>query len=485
MFEYDGNIRSLDKYKADNGYIPFTIGENDKTLLIGVGGGLDVLYALAAGSGSITAVEINTASIEAVKLFGDYNGNIFDLPQVKVYGEDGRGFVRNTKELYDLIFLSIVVTNTTQGVGFALSENYIYTVEAMEEYLDHLSGNGSIAFVVHDQITINKLIATAIQALVNKGVPLKDTPDYLALYFRLTGTGDEAKIFDPVIMIKNRPFSEEESRILEHEISARGALPAYLPNLYEQGTLPRIKSGQLASVEEFTDSFNNNIKPATDNNPYFFNFDKKVNRGLVQILIISLIGSLLLFAPYARKKEGLRPSIYFGLLGMGFMMIEIPLIQKFILYLGHPTLAFSYILAAMLIGCGIGGFFSSYRLFRKTVARIYLPPVLAAMVNIIILLSLSLIFQQTLGLSSAAKVMVASFIAISAGFFMGMPFPRGLALLGESGRKDLIPLMWGINGTLSVVGSVISIILSMAFGFSTALAAGVVIYLAIGLFGEV
>ena len=485
MFEFDGNIHNLEKFKNDNGFIPFAVGDNEKTLLIGVGGGLDVLYALAAGSKDITAVEINTASIEAVKLFGDYNGNIFAKPEVRVYGEDGRGFVRNSDERYDLIFLSIVVTNTTQGVGFALSENYIYTVEAMEEYLALLNDIGRVAFVAHNQNTINKLIATAIQAMVNKGIPLKETPDYLALFFRLTGSGNDARVFDPVIMIKGSPFSKEESRLLENELSARNAWPAYLPNAYEQGNIAKIKSGEFTSIEEFIESYSMNVKPAIDDNPYFFNFDKKVNSGLVQILIISLIGSLLLFAPYAVKKKSLRPSLYFGLLGMGFMMIEIPLIQRFILYLGHPTLAFSYILAAMLIGCGLGGLFSSYRLFRKIIARLYFPPILAALVNIVLLLSLSYIFRQTLGLGLAAKVVVAALIAICAGFFMGMPFPRGLALLGESGRRDLIPLMWGINGTMSVVGSAVSIILSMAFGFNAALAAGALIYLVIGLFREV
>jgi len=516
MFEFDGNINSLEKFKTDNGYVPFAVGENDNTLLIGVGGGLDVLYALAAGSGNITAVDINSASIEAVRLFGDFNGHIFDLPQVRAHAQDGRSFVRNSNELFDLIFFSIVVTNTTQGVGFALSENYLYTVEAMEEYLARLSGNGRIAFVAHDKNTIDKLTATAIQALVNRGVPLKDTPDHLASFYRLTGTGDNAKVFDPLIIIKGDPFSREESAVLEKEISSRGALPAHLPHLYEQEPLSHVKSVRIVSLTEFVGSFDVNIRPATDDNPYFFNFDRNINAGLVQILVISLAGSILLFAIFAGGKKNrkprrperygsdstlikqrgnepahgfdslmLKPAGYFGLLGMGFMMIEIPLIQRFILHLGHPTLAFSYILAAMLIGCGIGGFFSGNKLFRRIYARIYLPPVLAAIINIVILLTLSFIFLQTAGANTVFKVMTASLVALSAGFFMGMPFPRGLAILGESGRNNLIPLMWGINGTMSVVGSAMSIVLSMAFGFSAAITAGAAVYLAVGLFRKV
>ena len=485
MFEYDGTAGSLDKFKTDNGYVPFILGEADKTLLIGVGGGLDVLYAIAAGSGDITAVEINKASIEAVRLFGDYNGHIFDMPGVRVHGEDGRGFVRNAGERFDLIFFSIVVTNTTQGAGFALSENYLYTVEAIEEYLDLLSENGRIAFVAHDQNAIDKLTATAIQALMNRGVPFEEAPGYLATYYKLAGAGSDPKVFDPVIIIKNRPFSEAESRILENEVSSRGALPAYIPHLHEQGMLLQVKSGQVASLDGFVDGFHINAGPSRDDSPYFFNFDRKINTGLLQILGVSLLGSLLLFAVSARGKRGCRAPVYFGLLGMGFMMIEVPLIQKFILFLGHPTPAFSYILSAMLVGCGIGGFFSGHGPFRKTYARLYMPPIFAAMINVAILLSLSQIFRQASGLDLAAKVAVSALIAMSAGFFMGMPFPRGLALLGESGRNGTIPLMWGINGAMSVAGSALSLILSMAFGFSAALAAGAAVYLAIGLFRKV
>ena len=541
MFEFDGDIRNLEKFKTDNGYIPFAVGNPDNVLLIGVGGGLDVLYALAAGVEHISAVEINTASIEAVKQFGDYNGHIFDRPEVTVYGEDGRSFVKNAHEQgarFDLIFMSIVVTNTTQGAGFALSENYLYTVDAMGEYLDCLNDGGRIAFVVHNREATDKLTATAMQALVKRGVAFEDSPDHLVLFHKTVERGGAAEVFDPVIMIQKSPFREDELRTLEERISAVNATPDYLPHLYpevglqgdpkksapenpqegslessqdapqdgaqnssqdgaQNGTqdslfespLVRVKSGQIASVEEFVGSFERNAKPAMDDNPYFFNFGRNINTDLTRILVIAAIASFLLFIPYLRRKEHnqkrnerIQPPLYFGLLGMGYMMIETPLIQKFILYLGHPTPAFSYILAAMLIGSGIGGFLNSRRLFRKTVFGVYLPPILAAAVHGSLLLSLGTIFRGTAGFEMPVKIALAAVIALIAGFFMGMPFPRGMALLGESGRKDIIPLMWGINGTMSVVGSVLSIILSMSFGFNIALATGAIIYLSISLF---
>ena len=155
------------------------------------------------------------------------------------------------------------------------------------------------------------------------------------------------------------------------------------------------------------------------------------------------------------------------------------------MYLGHPTLAFSYVLAAMLVGCGIGGFLSNRDISRRTIGIFYPPPVIAAIICFVLLVSLQFLFRNTAGISIPGKVIVASIVVILPSLFIGMPFPRGMALLGQSNRNDAIPVMWGINGTMSVTGSVLSIILSMTFGFDVALIAGIVIYIIIGLFKKV
>jgi len=485
MYVFDGDTESLYVFKANTGYIPFIIGENQSSLIIGAGGGRGILYALAAGSTNIVAVEINPASIEAAREFGDFNGHIFDRPEVRTYIQDGRSFVRTTKEHFDIIFLSLVVTNTAHGVGFALSENYIHTVEAIEDYLDALNYNGKIAFVAHDQNSLVRLTTTSIQALLNRGVSLENAPKHLALFYYVADAGGgSAQMIAPVIIVKNEPFSVDTSTILLEEIFNIDATPAYIPHVHEVGIVAQVQRGEL-SFEQFVDSFNMRAEPVTDNSPYFFNFDRGVPSVLMQILAFSLIGSFLLLIPLAKKKRSLKPSIYFGLLGMGFMMVQIPFIQMFILYLGHPALAFSYVLAAMLIGCGIGGFLSQRKLFKKIVGRIYVAPILAATVIFVLLFSLSFIFQMTSGFDTTLKVIVAAVAVVIPGIFMGMPFPRGMALLGASERNDIIPVMWGVNGTLSVVGSLLSIILSMSFGFDIALLAGVVIYIGIGFFREI
>ena len=482
MYKFNGDVKSLKGYKVDTGFMPFAIGKNDKTLLIGPGGGRDVLYALAGGSKDISAVEINTSSIDAVKAFSEYNGGIYNRPEVKVYGEDGRSFVRKTNDKYDLIFLSLVMTNSSQGVGYALSENYIYTVEAMGDYLDHLNENGKLAFLAHDQDDLSKIVATAMQSLEKKGIPLEDTPNYISIFSKyIPQQHGGSHLHTPVIIIKDQPFSEKESRELLDLAEESGNVALYAPMVYEEGVLQHIRDEHI-SMADYLNGFDTNVTPATDDNPYFYNFGKGIPSTLMLILIVVLMGSMILFAPFATKDRNLKPCSYFGLLGAGFMMIEVPLIQQFILYLGHPTLAFTYVLAALLIGGGLGGYLSDHKLFNKMKKAFYLPPVFVAIINIAVLLSLDAIFQSTSNLGLTGRILIASIIVMLQGFFMGMPFPRGLKLIGENGRGNIIPVMWGVNGVMSVVGSVLSIILSMSFGFTGALITGSVIYLIVSLY---
>ncbi len=485
MYEFNGDIKSLDKFKVATAYLPFAIGSNAKTLLIGAGGGKDVLYALAGGSKDISAVEINTSSIDAVKAYGAYNGNIYNRPEVKVFGEDGRNFVKSTKDKFDMIFLSLVMTNTSQGMGYALSENYIYTVEAVEDYLNHLNNNGRLVFSVHDQDDLSKIVATAIEALKSRGVPVKDAPRYLAIFTKYmpeqTGV---THVHNPVVIVKNSPFTESESQQLLDTAKKTGNDAMYTPLLFEQGVLHHLQE-QHISMADYINGFSTNVTPATDDNPYFYNFEKGIPNTLPLILIVIVIGSIILFTPFVLTEGNAKPSMYFSLLGIGFMMIEVPLIQKFILYLGHPALAFTYVLAALLVGGGIGGYFSSSRFFNRQLKALYLPPFMVAIINIVLILTLGFVFQSTSNFGLTGRIIIASVLVMIQGFFMGMPFPRGLKLIGKTGKREIVPIMWGINGVASVVGSVLSVILSMTIGFTGALIAGAAVYIAVSLFRSI
>ncbi|ABP66049.1 Spermine synthase [Caldicellulosiruptor saccharolyticus DSM 8903] len=477
MYRFDGKKSSLSKYKDDIEYLPFSFGNNHKTLIIGPGGGRDILYALAGNSKQITGVEINTSSIDAVRHFKEFNGDIYNRPEVKIYGEDGRNFVRKSKEKYDVIFLSLVMTNASQNIGYALSENYLFTVEALEDYMNHLTDNGKLAFLAHDKEDMSKLIATILRVLNKRGISIKEAPKYMAIFTKeIQLMNGNEHIHYPMIIVKNKPFSQLESKKLKETADKGKIAPLYIPYVNDKGPLYHIKQGHLTLVE-FENGFSFSATPATDDKPYFYDFSKGVSPVLVFIFFFILIGSIILFTPIISQEKAFKPSLYFSSLGIGYMLIEIPLIQKFILYLGHPVIAFNYVLAGLLIGSGIGAYFSNAKVFNNLSNRIYLPALLVMVINIGLILSLNSIFKVTSNFSLVSKILIAVILVMIQGFFMGMPFPRGIKILSENKKKSkTIPVMWGLNGVMSVIGSVLSIMLSMEFGFTIAMLAGAILY---------
>jgi predicted membrane-bound spermidine synthase len=483
MYKFDGNIKSLEKYKSDIKYIPYTFGKNDNTLIIGAGGGRDLLYALAAGSKKISAVEINTASIDAVNKFKDFNGNIFNRPEVKVFAQDGRNFIRKSKDKYDNIFLSLVMTNASQGMGYALSENYIYTTEAVQDYLNHLTPNGKLTFEAHSEDDLGKIVATAMSALNNRGIQIKDTPKYMSIFARNDGMSDQM-ISYPVAVIKNTPFSIEESKQLIDNASKNNIAPIFVPLVYEKGILSNIEQAHI-SFDDYLKKSKTNVTPATDDNPFYYNFQKGISPMLLITLIFLIVICIAFFVFLKSTNQIIKPAIYFALLGAGYMMIEIPLIQKFILYLGHPVRAFTYVLGALLIGSGLGSYFSNKKPFDKVFKRIYVAPFLVVVIEIILILIMPALFKNTATWSLDKRILLSSLLVMMQGFFMGMPFPRGLTMLAKNNRSTIIPLMWGINGLMAVVGSVLSVIISMQFGFTTTLISGTVFYTMVMFFNKI
>ncbi|MEZ0536568.1 spermine synthase [Caldicellulosiruptoraceae bacterium PP1] len=477
MYRFDGKKSSLNKYKDNIEYLPFSFGNNYKTLIVGPGGGRDILYALAGNSRNITGVEINTSSIEAVKHFKEFNGDIYNRPEVKIFGEDGRNFIRKSKDKYDVIFLSLVMTNASQNIGYALSENYLFTIEALEDYMKHLTRNGKIAFLTHDEEDMTKLIVTILRTLNKNGIAVKDVSKYVAIFAeKVEPMHGSEHIHYPLVVVKNIPFSYSESKKLKETAAKGKIIPLYIPNVIDKGPLYHINKGHL-SLKQFEEGFLIDTTPATDDKPYFYDFSKGISPVLIIVLLIVLFGSLILFTPIISKENIFKPSLYFSGLGIGYMLIEIPLIQKFILYLGHPILAFNYILAGLLIGSGIGAYFSNSGVFNNLSKKIYLPAFLVMVINIVLLSLLNLIFKITSDFSLTNKILISAILVMIQGFFMGMPFPRGIKMLSEYKKKsNVIAVMWGLNGVMSVVGSVLSIMLSMELGFTFAMLAGGILY---------
>ncbi len=479
MFRYSGNHEDIEELTKEVGFIPFTEGENDSVLTIGPGAGKDVLLAILADSKDITAVEINDGIVEAVRHFDSFSGGIYDMPQVEVVVDDGRSFIRRSSEKYDLIYLSLVVTDTADPTGYSLIENYIYTMEAFHNYLDRLEHDGRLAFIFHDQNDLLRGLTTTLKVLEERGIPSHEGVNHLAM---INGTDVlEGVIRQPLLLVKNEPFTESSANNLLNNAVEVNLQPLYIPFSFEEGVTASIGSGSL-SVTEFIDLAPLNIEPTTDNKPFFYNLDKGTPSYLLALLAITLavtILILLLVAIQWRKQSEDKSSflpfvVYFSSLGIGFMIVEIPLILKLSFFLGRPTVAISITLFSLLAAGGMGSALG-VKLFHEPVQRARSILILIISALIIYLLFLPGVLENYQLLPINSRVLITVIILFPIGFLMGIPFPTGLSLISK-GYPRHVSLMWGINGLTSVIGSVLAIIFSLAFGFQLTLLSGILFY---------
>jgi spermidine synthase len=474
MFRFDGDLNKLQALKSDLNYFPFVMGKNNKILLIGSGGGKDILLALLAGSKNIDAVEINRGTVKMADKYAEYNGWIYDREEVDVFIQDGRNFVKQTQEQYDHIYLAQVISDAAGAVGYSLAENFIYTTEAIEDYWEALADNGRLTFILHDDRDMTRLILTVSKVLEKIGVKQSQISQHFVIINNGDHVGQSNAIHMPVVVIKKSPFTQFEIIKLLNLIKTSTHKPLHLPYVAGGNFFT-----QLFLMEEKGDSFSNstmlNLEPTTDNRPYFFDFDRGINYILLTLLGGTLLIGLILFKPIFNRNNLLRSPYYFAGLGFGFMLIEIPMIQKFTLFLGHPTRAFVIILVALLTGGGIGSLLGGWKkLYWK---NRYLPLVLIPLLTVLIYGMHMGLMDRWLISTMAIRIFITFIMIFPLGFFMGMPFPMGIKVLKQKNYENTVPLMLGLNGTMSIGGSVLAVIISMKFGLSYSLATGGLIYL--------
>ncbi|MFQ5835849.1 MAG: hypothetical protein ACE5HR_08010 [bacterium] len=482
MLKFDGDLHKLAPLIKETGFFPFYQGRKDKILIIGPGGGKDVLLALLGGAKEITAVEINPGSVKAVKKFSSFNGNIYDFSNVKIFLGDGRSFVKRSQERYNIIYLSLVYTQTASMVGYSLAENYIFTKEAFVDYLGHLDKDGRVVMLLHDSQDLLKVFATAISVLEDKGVSAERSLEHMIIINGSMAKEDPGRVHMPLFILKKSPFTMEEATAVLRTALVLKKRPLFIPYVYEEGLYSLI--GTKMSLKEFISGSVINVKPAVDDSPFFYNFNKGVPPLLGTLLLISLfLAGTFLIPSYTRgrlKNSQTVPGIfhfllYFTCLGLGFMLIEIALIQKFILFLGYPTLAFSVTLFSILLGGGLGSLTSNF-IEKRLTRKISLAALGISAVIIAYLFGLPFLLDKFLSSSILARSLITMAIIFPLGFLMGVPFPTGLRILNDFFPQD-IAWMWAVNAVMSVVGSILAVIMAILFGFTWALLAGAVAYI--------
>jgi spermidine synthase len=474
--------------------------------IIGPGGGVDVLRALANGSPSVTGIEINPIIANTVMRgrYADYSYHLYERPEVHIEVTDGRSFVRNAKQNFDVVQMTLVDTWASTAAGaFALSENSLYTVEAFREYFEHLKPDGMVAVTrweFRQPREALRVVSVAMQALHELGVR---NP---AGNFMVVSEGDLDEDGIPVVVLakKSAFTAEEEREVLAHLDRNLKLTALYLPSRPKDNPFSALVTRN--DPYAFAQQYEYDVAPVTDNAPFFFftlklkqmlthggvrhGEDWKVNVGVVIlgiVLLISLVAVLaFLVIPLAmRSRPGQQHPVrllYFVAVGLGYILVEIAFIQRFVLFLGHPTYALTVVVFLLLLSSGAGSLAS--RKWLAQTRRAWRPLALIAGALLLYVFILPAVLNALVGLAFIAKLLVSAVLLVPPGFAMGMPFPTGLRALasipvpefpaagaGEF-QENPVEWAWAVNAGSSVLGSVLAMVIAIQFGLNITLACG-------------
>lgn len=510
--QYNGSPETVSYLDQTTSALPYHLKPLSEVLILGAGTGSDILQAKYHAAHHIDAVELNPQVVALMKeKYAKFAGRLYSGADVELNIGEARGYLATTDKTYDLIDISLLDAFGASAAGlYSLAENYLYTEQAIQEYVRHLKPDGFLSITRWIKMPPRdepKLLATAISALKQAKVR---QPGLQMLMIRGWQTS--------TLLVKNGVISGEDVNNLKQFCSENSYDPVYYPgisdrevnrfNIQQQPYLYQAATALLGdNSRDFIEAYKFDIEPATDNRPYLFHFFKwrtlpeslsLLSSGgsfllesgyllLIAALAQALLASLLLIALPLwlwKNKLDIEPGpachlpalLYFFCLGLGFLFLEIAFIQKFILILHHPLYAITVVLSTFLITAGAGGYFSRRLSLPLEKSAILAPVAAIALLGIVYIASFESIAGLLLKTGNISCYLLSVMLIAPLGFCMGMPFPMALAGLGRT-APTLIPWAWGINGCASVIGAILATLIAMQFGFT------VLIFLAIGLYG--
>jgi predicted membrane-bound spermidine synthase len=468
ILSWDGRIESVGSMREWYRALPFKVAPPEpETLVIGPGGGSDVLVALAAGSRRVTAAEMNPLMLRFVRHFGDKAGNLYDQPKVSAILTEGRTFIRRTSQRFDVILLGFVDSwAAVASGGLSLSENHLYTVEAFRAYYDHLTPEGMLV-ILRWNVDVPRLVTNAVALL-----GAEEAGQRIAVFFEKRGTPSDPP--QMIFMLRKRPFTARETEQMADEWTT--ARPLIVPGRHVEEPYARLLSGQK-TLAQFVAEAPARVDPVYDDRPFFFARQKpwglpgSMRMAFLQILLplLTLCGVFLFLGrPKGQAARRYWGSIaYFASLGLGFIAVELALLQNMTLLLGHPIFTLSILLFTLLAAGGVGSYCSG----RFRTGRVCLAVAALGMVYAFVLPHL---VPALLSLELPGRIAIAVLLVSPLGFAMGMPFPSGLRKTGQGLPEP--PFYWGLNGILSVVGSLGTMVLAVTCGFQVAMLTGCACY---------
>lgn len=460
----------------------YQVQRPERVCIIGAGGGRDVLTAIKAGANHIDAVELNPFTIDAVsENFGAYSGDPYHRAGVRAIASEGRAFLTRSYGSYDVLQISLIDTWAATSAGaYALSENGLYTLEAFRLYLRRLSDSGVLTVSRWAggarQLEITRLALLARNALVAEGAAEPNR------HLVLLTAGEVGNL-----LTFKRPIDDVTLRAIDTIARDKGFVRRWPLHPGERPTT--MAQGALLTGDAPLRNAGFDLSAPTDDRPFFFQTIDIRNMPNAKLLagasanehavvqlrrLVAIVAGLtlvLFFLPFAlrgripRADGFVEGSAYFAAIGLAFMFVELPLIQRFTPFLGHPSRATTVVLATMLLGAGVGSMLGA-RTPRPRV--MFLLPLVIALLTMV----LPRVTTEGAGLGLAARVLVAIAIVAPCAVAMGFAFPAGMTSFGDENRA----WFWAVNGAISVLASAVSLAVSMAFGFTRVLWIGAACY---------
>jgi hypothetical protein len=459
-------------------------------LVIGVGGGRDILSALAFEQKSVIGVEINHDIIKIVnQRFGDFTGHLDRNPKITFINDEARSYISRQRDKFDIIQSSLIDTYAATSAGaFVLTENSLYTVEAWKIFIEHLTPDGVLTFsrwYWERPSEVYRLTSLASTSLVHLGI--KDPRNHIVIVRHMSNNN----LGVATILVSKKPFKDEDLNTID-AINRKMKFDMVLsPRFSLDSTFAVIASAK--NLDSFMKRFPTNITAPTDDCPFFFltlrlrdvfnpelwkqeKMKRYINTtpvlilGILLIIVVGLTFLCIMVPLILTKKAPLRGFlplvIFFAFIGFGFMLVEISQMQRLIIFLGHPTYGLSVVLFALLLSSGLGSYSTqrtdNFGLTGSAIVRLFLLLCMLAIFGKFTLYAMS----EFQGSTTMLRILVAIGVLFPIGLFMGMAFPIGMKMASTT-SASLTPWLWGINGATSVCASVLAVAIALGSSIST------------------
>jgi len=507
LLNFRGDLKEFEFLKWDVGNLAHHIRPGGKVLAIGVGGGIDALSALVFGQKKVVGVDMNGNILDVVNRdFRDFTGRMDRIPGVSFVHDEARSYIARQDESFDIIQgRAIERPEATLGGAFVLSENVLYTVEAWKTMLERLTPQGVLTFMRYHEKSMPyhllRMVSLATTALAETGVtdPRKHIIIARLPFVPGVSTGSDASPMASILVCKS-PFSDQDAATVSQLCKKMGFEPVLTPHFAVDPSFEKLAT--IEGAKKAADFFPSlDVSAPTDDKPFFYNLLKfehvfkpeswrpdRVEAGLkglfalaallatVTVLtVLCVVVPLLVKGRGAHMKGSLPFFVFFAAIGLGFMLIEISQVQRLGIFLGHPTYSLSVVLFSLLLSCGAGSYLTEMRALAGGGRSVIVPMIVLLLVLALFAVVSPPLMANFRHASNLERMCLTAGMLACIGLFMGMAVPLGIRL-ASAVTPGLTVWFWGMNGAMSVCGSVLAYAVCLFWGISAALWTGIACY---------